>query len=89
MASIRLLKKDIGFLTSELIGQAYINQVLFKKTDDELRDEVQKALDFRNSLYDGLKFDGDKKDSKEIRKHYSKLRKQMIEDFGKLYDISE
>ncbi len=85
MASIRLLKKDINFLTSELITQSFITQALFDKAEEKLIEEVQKALDFRNSLYDKIKIGSKMKDSKEIKKHFSKLRKKMIEDFEKLY----
>ncbi len=89
MASIRLLKKDINYLTSELIMQAYTNQLLFDKSDDELEKSVTQALDFRTDLYERLKPSLDKNDKKAIRKHYSKLREDMLANFKSLYETGD
>lgn len=87
MASIRSLKKDINFLTSELILQAYTNQILFDKPEKELEEEVIKAIDYRNDLFNRLK--PDVKEKKAIRQHYSKLRADMIDNFKKLYEVEK
>jgi len=89
MASIRLLKKDINYLTSELIMQAYTNQLLFDKSDDELEKSVTKAIDFHSDLFGRLKPSIDKNDKKAIRKHYSKLREDMLTNFKSLYEAED
>lgn len=89
MASIRLLKKDINYLTSELIMQAYTNQLLFDKSDEELEKSVTEALDYRTDLYERLKPSLDKNDKKAKRKHYSKLREDMLTNFKTLYESGD
>ncbi|HBG87024.1 MAG: hypothetical protein GXY94_12870 [Bacteroidales bacterium] len=86
MASVRELKKDINFLTSELVAQAYLNQLIFKKiSDDEMLTHITKAVDFRNNLVDRANHPDGKDNPKMVRSYYKKLRKDMVEQFESLY----
>ena len=87
MASIRSLKKDINFLTSELVTQAYLNQFLFKKiSDEELAEYIGDALDFRNKLVERTNHPDGKDNPKLVKEYYKKVRKDMLEQFSSLYD---
>lgn len=87
MASIRSLKKDINFLTSELVTQAYLNQFLFKKiSDEELAKHIGDALDFRNKYVERTNHPDGKDNPKLVRGFYKSLRKEMLEEFAKLYE---
>lgn len=87
MASIRLLKKDINFLTSELVTQAYLNQFLFKKiSDEELAKYIGDALDFRNKFVERANHPDGKDNPKMVKGYYKNLRKEMLEQFSGLYE---
>jgi len=87
MASIRTLKKDINFLTSELVTQAYLNQILFDKiSDEELVNYIAEALDYRNNLVERTNHPDGKDNPKLVRVYYKNLRKDMLEQFSVLYD---
>jgi hypothetical protein len=88
MANVRSLKKDINFLTSELVTQAYMNQVFFKTTHDELVNQITEALNFRNDLIAKVNHPDGKDNPKLIKSYYSKVRKEMVEKFGKLFDVA-
>ncbi|MCA1744357.1 MAG: HAD family hydrolase [Bacteroidales bacterium] len=87
MASIRSLKKDINFLTSELVTQAYLNQFLFKKiSDEELAKYIGDALDFRNKFVERTNHPDGKDNPQLVRTYYKNLRKEMLEQFGSQYE---
>lgn len=87
MASIRSLKKDINFLTSELVTQAYLNQFLFKRiSNEELAKYIGDALDFRNKFVEQTNHPDGKDNPKLVRVYYKNLRKDMLEQFRSLYE---
>ena len=88
MASIRSLKKDINFLASELVTQAYMNQMLFKEDDEKLEKDVISALDFRTNLLSKVNHVDGKDNPKMVKSYFSKLRKEMVADFDKLFNDS-
>ncbi len=88
MASIRSLKKDINFLASELVTQAYMNQILFKESDEKLAKDVISALDFRSNLLSKVNHVDGKDNPKLVKKYFSNLRKEMISEFDKLFNDS-
>ncbi|WP_026475424.1 hypothetical protein [Alkaliflexus imshenetskii] len=87
MASVRSLKKDINFLASELVTQAYLGQILFKDTtEDELINTITEALEFRNSLIARANHPDGKDNPKLVKSYYQKVRKDMVERFSELFD---
>ncbi|MDG5800969.1 hypothetical protein QA597_11420 [Marinilabiliaceae bacterium ANBcel2] len=86
MASIRRLKKDINFLTSELVTHAFINNTLSKMSDEEVKKAVEDAIDFRNEFIDRANNPDGKDNPTIVKKHYKKLRKDMISSFSKQFD---
>ncbi|MGQ1947747.1 hypothetical protein ACT3CD_11680 [Geofilum sp. OHC36d9] len=88
MANVRTLKKDINFLTSELVTQAYMNQIFFKTSDEELVNQITEALEFRNDLIAKVNHPDGKDNPKLIKSYFSKVRKEMVEKFGKLFDVA-
>jgi hypothetical protein len=87
MASIRMLKKDINFLTSELITQAYLNQMLIKDFGDEkMSKAVTEALEFRSAFVARASRPDGKDNPKLVKAYYSKLKKDMVQQFGELFN---
>lgn len=85
MASIRSLKSDINFLTSELVSQAYLSKILFKSMDDEsLSDFITKALEYQNNLLAKVNHPDAKKNPKLLKSYFLKIRKDMIQQFDSM-----
>jgi hypothetical protein len=85
MASIRSLKSDIHFLTSELVTQAYLSKVLFKVMDDEtLSKFVLQALKFNESFIAKVNHPDAKKNPKMLKAYFLKVRKDMVMQFEEM-----
>lgn len=82
MASIRNLKKDINFLASELLTQAYVKQLL---KEDANKDGVAKAMvqavEFKSTLIAKANHPDGKDNKSLVKKHYTAIRKEMYEKF--------
>ena len=85
MASVRLLKKDINYLASELVGQAFFNKYYLKTVDNELFAEIcADAIEFRNSFLAKANHPDGKDNAKLIKSFYVKLRKDLINQFDSI-----
>ena len=85
MASIRALKSDINFLTSELVTQAYVSKLLFKSmSDEEMSGLVTKALEFRKNFIEKVNHRDAKENPKMVKAYYTKIRKDMIHQFEEM-----
>lgn len=86
MASIRRLKKDINYLTDEIVQHSLFINLLYK-SDDKVKSVIETAMETRNDL---LKRVNVRKQSKEI---YKQVRKELIEKtdqaFKQLAELTE
>lgn len=82
MASVRELKKDINFLASELVTEAYVKQILKDDVDnDQLAQVLVKAMVFRNELIKRANHPDGKDNPKLVKAYFTSLRKDMMEQF--------
>ena len=80
MASRRRLKKDINYLTFELIAECYTYQYFHKDLKSEKVDEVAASIiDNRNELVARINHIDGKDNNKLVKAHFGKIRK----DFNK------
>ena len=87
MASIRILKKDINYLASELVGQAFFNEYYIKSISNvPLAEICAEAVEFRNSFLARVNHPDGKDNPKLTKKYYSNLRNDLVKQFG---DIAE
>ena len=87
MASIRNLKKDINYLASELVTEAYIKQLVKEDVNqDALAKLMVEAVDFRNELVARANHPDGKHNVKMVKSFYKKLRKDMFDKFLKLIE---
>ena len=85
MASIRILKKDINYLASELVGQAFFNKYYLKTVDNELFAEIcSDAIEFRNNFLAKANHPDGKDNAKLTKAFYVKLRKDIISQFDSI-----
>lgn len=86
MATLRSIKKDIAYLTGEVISNAYL-ALYFQGEGAEtaLTDVISKAVDMHNSLIERANHPADKKNRTLVRKHYAALRSDMIAGVDSLF----
>ncbi len=87
MATIRDLKKDINYLTSEIITEAYVRKVLFNDVkDDDVSKIIADAVAFRNDLIARVNHPDGKDNPKLVKAHYQKIKKDMTDQFSVMID---
>ncbi len=94
MASKKNLKKDINFLTDEVIGTCLMHQALNKgKKDNELDEIINETLIFREELIEKVNNPKPTDANKNLRSYYrnlySELLKKVNDTFDKLNEITE
>jgi hypothetical protein len=84
MASKRLLKKDINYLTFDLLAECFTYQFFHKDLKPEMVDEVASSiLDNRNDLVARINHVDGKENPKLVKAHFRKIR----EDFSKSVEM--
>lgn len=80
MASIRELKKDIDYLTYEVVADCY---TYMHMNPDKNRDKVMKVINdtiaVRNELIEKVNHPDAKDDKKKIKEYYKNIRKELLE----------
>jgi hypothetical protein len=71
MASKRNLKKDVKYVTWELIAECLVFQVLHPEiTEDQIMETLQKVTDKHNAILDSINSNRGKQDRETIRTTY-------------------
>lgn len=87
MASVKDLKKDINFLTSELLTEAYVKQLLIEDVDqDKIAEVMVQAITYRNDLITRANHPDGKNNPKIVKTYYQQIRKEMMERFISISD---
>jgi hypothetical protein len=90
MAAVRRLKKDIDFISSELIVECFTYDYLFpEKSKDDLSNIVMDAIKFRNEFYGKVNKARKEKDQKQqafkaIRKEINEQVETFVERLRKI-----
>ena len=85
MASIRNLKKEINYLTYELLNECFTYKkqnpgIDQKKADDIIKDIIKK----RNELIHRIHHPSEKQDKKSIKDHYRKIINDYHDNFNSI-----
>jgi hypothetical protein len=84
MASKRQLKKDINYLTFDLLAECFTYQFFHKDLESELVDQVAAGiLENRNDLVARINHIDGKEDVKLVKAHFNKIR----QDFAKSVEM--
>ncbi len=87
MASIRDLKKDINYLASEIVTEAYVRKMIFSDIkDDEFKKVIADAIDFRNELIARINHPDGKSDPKKVKAYFKDIRNEMDQKFSELVE---
>ncbi|MEG0814772.1 MAG: hypothetical protein RSF93_02380, partial [Mucinivorans sp.] len=91
MAKLQTIKKDIAYLTGEVISNCYL--ALFfqgEGSQESLTDTMNKAIDLHNSLIQRANHPAEKNNARLVRKHYAAIRTDLTNGVDELFnDISK
>lgn len=87
MASIRDLKKDINYLASEIVTEAYVRKMIFDQIKEEdFKKVVTDAIDFRNDIIAKVNHPDGKDDPKKVKAFFKGIRTEMDKKFSELVE---
>jgi hypothetical protein len=86
MANLRSLKKDVAFLTNEIVAdaQAAILQKPDRKPEQALS-IIEEAVEMYNQLFLRINNPEVKEDPKLVKLHYRAIKKDLLENSHKLF----
>jgi hypothetical protein len=85
MASIKNLKKNINYLASEIITEAYIRKILFDGIkEDDFKKVVSDAIEFRNELIAKANHHNKKDSTRKAKVYFQNVRQEMKQKFSEL-----
>lgn len=89
MASRKELKKDINFLTGEIIDTCLMHYYL-KQGDEQARKTIdalmEEAVSLRNDLIYKINHPGEELKGSELKGYYSELMKEMVEKTDQVFE---
>jgi len=82
MANLRVIKKDIDFLITEVISDCWVFLYMNDgKKKDEVVGVINEAVDLRNSLYGRV----NNPDKENIKKHYKSISADLFTGVDALF----
>ncbi len=82
MASIRNLKKDIDFLTNEVISDSFLAiEFHGEKVKEKIQELLEELVTFHNSLHEKIHNAPSGKKNTERKKYFRAIQKEINEQF--------
>ncbi len=89
MANLRVLKKEIDYRLEEFVFDCEMAAFVQPNKEEQIVELMQKSLELRNALYCKANNPAEPKNRSLVRKHYSALRRDMVESYAALFaDLS-
>lgn len=89
MASVRLLKKDVNYITNELIIECFTLELLFpNKNKEEITKIIADTLRFRNSTIKAINSTANTS-SEPIKNQFTNIKTKMKAEINQLVDRIE
>ncbi len=87
MASIRDLKKDINFLTDEIIGNCFLHYYIAGEIKRKEIDKIiEETVAIRNDLISKINNATKNTDKKSRKSYYRSIREELIEKVNAAFD---
>lgn len=87
MASIKDLKKEVNYLTSEMVTEAYVRKMLFDDIKEaDFTKVVTDAIEVRNDLISKINHPDGKDNPKKVKAYFKDIRKEMDTKFAGLVE---
>ena len=84
MASVRLIKKDIDYLVSEVVSDCYLTIYFHPEKKQEIVSVMEEAVELRNALFAQIK-PKEKHNPSLVRKHYAQIRRDLMSGVDGLF----
>ncbi len=86
MAKLRTIKKEIAYLTGEVLNNSYM-ALYFQGQEaaEPLTKVIEDALEMYRSLTDRANHPAEKHNAKLVRKHYAAIRAELIDTVDTLF----
>lgn len=86
MASIRKTKKEVEYLTNEVISNCYM-AVYFQgqQSEQAISAVIEKAVELHNTTMDAINHVPEKHNRKLVKKHFASLENSLIEGVDSLF----
>lgn len=86
MASLRKIKKDIAFLSGEIISNSYL-ALYFQGEDasEKLSEVISKAVDLHNRIITAINNNPETNNARLTRKYYAAIEKDMMNSTDALF----
>jgi len=82
MANLRVIKKDIDFLVSEVISDCWVFLYMNEgKKKEEVIAVINEAVDLRNALYGKV----NNPDKENIKNHYKSINRELLTGVDTLF----
>lgn len=91
MAKLRLIKRDIAYLTGEVISNCYL-ALYFQgeEAQTQVEELILKSVALHNSLIERANHPAEKNNPRLVRKHYATLRADLLSGVDGLFnDLSK
>jgi hypothetical protein len=85
MASIRQLKKEIGYLSSQIIGDSIDFVQTFNGKEKEALAVIDEIVSLHNDTVDKINNPDGKDNPKIVKVYYSNLKKKYVEGINEAY----
>lgn len=86
MATLRRLKKEIEFMSSQLIGDCIdLLETFSDKKEPSLLSIISEAVELNNSILDRVCHPNDKHNPKLVKQHYRKIKTDFIKGLDQAY----
>ena len=91
MAKLRTIKKDIAYLTGEVISNCYLALYFQGEgAQKDLEGLIVKAVELHNGLVERANHPAEKHNSRLVRKHYAGIRAELLSGVDGLFtDLSK
>jgi hypothetical protein len=90
MANVRRLKKEIEFMSSQLIGDCIdFLETFDDKNDITLLSVIEEAVLLNNTMLDRVCHPPGKEDPRLVKQHYSQLKSDFIKGLDQAYSKLE
>ncbi|MBR7182873.1 MAG: hypothetical protein IKD41_02655 [Alistipes sp.] len=86
MANLRVLKKEIDYRLEELVFDCDMAIYFQPAKDKEIFTVMQEGVELRNALYTKVNNPTEPHNPSLVRKYYAALRREIVEEFGKLFE---
>ncbi len=87
MASIRNLKKDLNFLTQEVINDSFLAVGFHgEKVESKVTELLEEVVDFHNSLYEKILKAPKGKKNPERKKYFLAIREEMNRQYPVFFE---